>query len=101
MKRAIASGFHRADQEDLLSEYVKPYFDCLLPIWNEFVIEEALGFIGSMYPHMVVTKAVVDLTDSWPAGAREVPGPMRRSLLESQDDLKRALRARVFNARPA
>jgi aminopeptidase N len=101
MKRAIASGFHRADQEDLLSEYVKPYFDCLLPIWNEFVIEEALGFIGSMYPHMVVTKAVADLTDSWLAGTAEVPGPIRRSLLESQDDLKRALRARVFNARPA
>ena len=98
MKRAVTSGFHRADQEEPLSAYVQPYFDKLLPIWESWVIEEALGFIGSMYPHMVITKAVLDLTDRWLA-RKEVPGPMRRSLLESQDDLKRALRARKFNAR--
>jgi aminopeptidase N len=97
MKRAIASGFHRADQEDLLSAYVQPYFDNVLPIWNEWVVEEALGFIGSMYPHMVITPAVVGLTDNWLADTAEVPGPIRRSLLEAQDDLKRALRARAFN----
>ena len=99
MKRAVASGFHRADQEQLLGAYVQLYFDNLLPIWESWVIEEALGFIGSMYPHMVVTKAVVDLTDKGLARKEGVPGPLRRSLLESQDDLKRALRAREFNAR--
>lgn len=98
MKRAVTSGFHRADQEEPLIAYVQPYFDKLLPIWESWVIEEALGFIGSMYPHMVITKAVLDLTDKWLA-RKEVPGPMRRSLLESQDDLKRAMRARKFNAR--
>ena len=97
MKRAMASGFHRADQEDLLSAYAQTYFDSVLSIWNEFVIEEALGFIGSMYPHLVITRTVVDLTDDWLAHTPEVPGPIRRSLLESQDDLKRALRARAFN----
>ena len=51
-----------------------------------------------MYPQMVVTKAVVEHTNAWLAGAGEVPGPIRRSLLESQDDLKRALRARTYNA---
>jgi aminopeptidase N len=97
MKRAIASGFHRVDQEQLLSACVQAYFDSLLPIWESWVIEEALGFVGSMYPHTIVTSSVVELTDTWLAGA-EVPGPIRRSLLESQDDLKRALRARTFNA---
>jgi len=97
MKRAIASGFHRVDQEQLLSACVQPYFDSLLPIWESWVIEEALGFVGSMYPHTIVNSSVVELTDTWLAGA-EVPGPIRRSLLESQDDLKRALRARSFNA---
>jgi len=98
MKRAVASGFHRADQDELLSAYVQPYFDSLIPIWESWVIEEALGFIGSMYPHMVITKAVVDHTDKW-LGGLEVPGPMRRSLQESQDDLKRALDAREFNSK--
>jgi aminopeptidase N len=98
MKRAIASGFHRADQEQLLGAYVQPYFDNLLPIWESWVIEEALGFVGSMYPHTVITQAVVDHTDAWLARAGDVPGPLRRSLLESQDDVKRALKAREFNA---
>jgi aminopeptidase N len=95
MRRAIASGFHRAEQEDLLSAYVQPYLDSLLPVWENWVIEEALEFIELMYPRTVVTQKVVDLTDA--CLAREVPGPVRRSLLESQDDLKRALKGRAFN----
>jgi hypothetical protein len=51
-----------------------------------------------MYPHAVITKTVVERTDAWLAKGKEVPGPIRRSLLESEDDLKRALRARAFNA---
>jgi aminopeptidase N len=97
MKRAVASGFHRADQEELLSAYVQPYFDSLMPIWDAWVIEEALGFAGAMYPHVAITKSVDAQTDAWLA-RDAVPGPIRRSLLESQDDLKRALRARTFNA---
>jgi aminopeptidase N len=95
MKRAIASGFHRADHEQLLSAYVRPYFDTVLPIWEAKVIEEALQVVKSMYPHMVVTQDIVERTDAYIA--QELPGPVRRSLLESQDDLKRALRARAFN----
>jgi aminopeptidase N len=98
MKRSVAAGFHRPDQEELLGAYVQPYFDSLLPIWEASVIEEALEFITSMYPEMVVTQEVADLTDAWLTRNGEgVPGPVRRALLESQDDLKRALRGRAFN----
>jgi hypothetical protein len=69
-----------------------------MPIWDSWVIEEALGFAGAMYPHIVITKSVADLTDAWLAKDKEVPSPIKRSLMESQDDLKRALRARAFNA---
>ena len=98
MKRAIASGFHGADQEELLSAYVQPYFDSVMKIWEEFEIEEALGFIGSMYPHMVITQDVVNQTDTWLRRGEEIPGPIKRSQLESQDDLKRAQNARKFNS---
>ena len=96
MKRAIASGFHRADQEQLLGAYVERYFDNVLPVWESKVIEEALQFVKSMYPAAVVTQDVIDRTDAYLS--TEVAGPVRRSLLESQDSLKRALRARAFNA---
>jgi aminopeptidase N len=93
----VASGFHRADQQELMAAYVKPYFDSILPSWEAKVIEEALELIQSMYPRMVVSQKVLDVTDEWLAGSEQVPGPVRRSLLESQDDLRRALKARSFN----
>jgi aminopeptidase N len=49
-----------------------------------------------MYPTTIVTPEVVALTDRWLA--RDLPGPMRRSLVESQDETKRALRTREFDA---
>jgi aminopeptidase N len=97
-KRAIADGFHRPDQESLLSEYVQPYADALLPFWESHDIDEALMFVRSMYPMTIVTPEVVALTDEWLE--RDLPGPMRRSLLESQDEIKRALRTREFDASP-
>jgi aminopeptidase N len=96
-KRAIADGFHRPDQESLLAEYVQPYFDTLLPFWGSHDIDEALMFVRWMYPNTIVTPEVVALTDSWLA--RDLPGPMKRSLLESQDEAKRALRTRAFDQR--
>ncbi|HEX9098368.1 MAG TPA: aminopeptidase N [Candidatus Dormibacteraeota bacterium] len=95
-KRALADGFHRPDQETLLAEYVQPYFDTLLPFWESHDIDEALMFVRWMYPVTIVTPEVVTLTDQWLA--RDLPGPMKRSLLESQDDTKRALRTRDFDS---
>jgi aminopeptidase N len=95
MRRAIGAGFHRADQEALLSAFVRRYFDSLLPIWNSHPIEEALDIVAATYPRMIVTQEVVDLGDAWLA--RDLPGPIRRSLLEAQDGTKRALRARAFD----
>ena len=98
-KRAIADGFHRPDQESLLAEYVQPYFDSLLPFWESHDIDEALMFVRWMYPMTIVTPDVVTFTDRWLA--RALPGPIRRSLIESQDETKRALRAREFDSSPS
>jgi aminopeptidase N len=94
-RRAIAGGFHQADQEELLSAFVQPYFDSLLSIWSSHPIEEALNLVGATYPRMVVTQEVIDLGDQWLA--RDLPSPIRRSLLEAQDQTKRAFRARAFD----
>jgi aminopeptidase N len=94
-KRAISEGFHRADQQDLLSAFVQPYFDRLLPLWESHNAEEAIRIARSMYPRAVITQQVVEATDA--ALAEELPGPLRRTLLESQDGIKRALRAQAFD----
>jgi aminopeptidase N len=95
MKGAIAAGFHRVDQMDLLKAFVTPYFESLEPIWARYDSEAAIRIVGWMYPKVVFTQEVIDATDA--ALARELPGPVRRSLLESQDAIKRALRAQAFD----
>jgi len=96
MKLAIAHGFHHVDQQELLYVYVRPYFDGLMPVWESHDSEEAIAIAQSMYPRSVITADVVDATDA--ALARDLPGPLRRVLLESQDALKRALRAQAFDS---
>jgi hypothetical protein len=58
--------------------------------------EEAINIAQWMYPRAVITQEVVDATDA--ALSRDLPGPLRRVLLESQDAIKRALRARAFDS---
>jgi aminopeptidase N len=96
MKLAIAQGFHHVDHQRLLSAYVKPYFDCLMPVWESHDSEEAIDIARSMYPRAVITREVVEATDA--ALARGLPAPLRRALLESQDAIKRALRAQELDS---
>jgi aminopeptidase N len=97
MRRAIASGFHRVDQMGLLSAFVQPYFDSLMQVWESYDVDEAISITQLMYPRAVITQEVVDATDA--ALAREdLPAPLRRALLESQDAIKRALRAQAFDS---
>jgi hypothetical protein len=48
-----------------------------------------------MYPMTIITPEVVHLVDQYLQ--RDLPGPMRRALLEAQDGTKRALRARALD----
>jgi aminopeptidase N len=96
IKRAISQGFHRVDQQELLSAYVHPFFESLLAVWEANTAEEATWIARLMYPHAVITQEVVDASDR--ALTQELPGPLRRTLLESQDGIKRALRAQAFDS---
>jgi hypothetical protein len=49
-----------------------------------------------MYPAMVVREDVLERTDAMLG--RDLPGPMRRLLLEGRDDLRRTLEARRADA---
>jgi aminopeptidase N len=95
MKRAISAGFHRVDQQEILSPFVQPFFEILQPVWDSYDAEEAIDIVRWMYPQAVITQEVVAATDA--ALAKDLPGPVRRSLLESQDAIKRALRAQAFD----
>jgi aminopeptidase N len=95
MRRAIAGGFHRTDQLELLRVFVEPYFDSLTPIWESHDADQAISIIEWMYPRAVLTQELVDATER--ALERDLPGPVRRALLESQDAVRRALRAQTLD----
>ena len=96
MKRAFASGFHRSDQEALLEPFVRRFFDDLMPVWEAHDIDEALEFVEGMFPEKIVRPDVIELVEETLSG--ELPGPVRRALLEAQDHTARLLRARSFDA---
>jgi aminopeptidase N len=95
MKRDISYGFHRVDQQELLRPYVRPFFESIMPVWESHDSEEAISIVTHMYPRAVFTQEVVEATDE--ALSADLPGPLKRALLESRDAVMRALRAQAFD----
>ena len=95
--RAILGGFQHPEQEEVLAPYADRYFQALDDAWERFDLSLALSFARGAFPSAIVAEETVALTDA--ALAREeLPGPIRRVLLEGRDDLRRALRARATDA---
>ena len=94
MLRATAGGFGVIGQDEFLAPYVEPYFASVATFWEERSRDEALSLIRGLYPGALIGQEVLDATDRALAGDA-LPGPVRRILLESQDQMARALRGRA------
>ncbi|MBI4492189.1 MAG: ERAP1-like C-terminal domain-containing protein [Chloroflexi bacterium] len=95
--RAIMRGFQQYKQRPLLEPYVGRYFDALEPTWRERGMEVGLAFTEETYPRTVVDQTLVQATEAYLAAHAPAP-PIRRLLLEGQDEIRRALRARARDA---
>ncbi|TMF41751.1 MAG: hypothetical protein E6I24_12935 [Chloroflexi bacterium] len=95
--RSMMRGFHRFDQRRLLEPYRARYFDAVARLWKERDIEVGLAFARMMYPTVVVGEETIRATDRYLAG-QNVPGPIRRVLLEAKDNMERAMRGRAADA---
>ncbi len=94
---SVMKGFQQPGQEDLLEPYAERYFEALRGVWEDRDLEFALEFGGMMYPAWIVSERTIELTDAH-LRRGEVPGPIRRLLLEGKDGIRRALRAREADA---
>ena len=90
---ALAAGFWRAGQDDLLRPYVDRYADELPALWAARTPQVAGTLARSLFPSTLVDPEVLDRT----AGllADEHPAGLRRYVAEGRDDLSRAVRARA------
>src|SRR2546421_733922 len=98
--RSMMRGFHRFDQRRLLEAYSARYFGALANLWKERDIEIVLAFARMMYPTVLVGDDTVRATERYLAG-KDVPGPIRRVLLEAKDNMERAMRGRAVDAAAA
>jgi aminopeptidase N len=92
--RAVAGGFHRFDQADLLQPYVEQYFERLKPMWDERPVEVAVTFAGAFFPGTQVAPETIDRAERYIAADEALPFPIKRTLLEQCDSMRRALRGR-------
>ena len=92
----IERGFQQPTQERLLEPFAHRFFEALPEVWEKQDFQVALSFGEGMYPHAVVDETVVSMTDEY-LRRNDVPGPLRRQLLEGKDGIERALRARQLD----
>jgi aminopeptidase N len=89
---ALAAGFWRYGQDELLRPYVDRYVGELPALWDARTPQVAGTLAQRLFPATLVAQDVLDRTAVLEDAAR--PAGLRRYVAERRDDLSRALRAR-------
>ncbi|OBH97347.1 aminopeptidase N [Mycobacterium sp. E2733] len=95
--RSIIAGFAPPGQHDLLTPFTDRYFEAIPGVWARRSSEVAQTVVIGLYPHWNISEAGIATADKFLSDP-EVPPALRRLVLEGQAGVKRALRARKFDA---
>ncbi|RNL71137.1 aminopeptidase N [Streptomyces sp. I6] len=95
---ATISGFTQASQRQLLAPYAEKYFAAIERVWTERSIQIGMDVVRGMFPALQDDAGTLRATDAWLGSHPDAPGALRRLVLESRDDLARALRAQSCDA---
>lgn len=95
--RAIIAGFAPPGQHELLTPFTDRYFEAIPGVWARRSSEVAQTVVIGLYPHWNISEAGIAAADKFLSDP-EVPPALRRLVLEGQAGVKRALRARTFDA---
>lgn len=94
---AAAGGFWRRSQTELVEPFVPRFFDGLPALYGSWEQEAAKNYYAAFFPGHRVDESTIEMIDG--VLADDSIGPMlRRQLVESKDDLERALRCRALAA---
>ncbi|TQK19726.1 membrane alanyl aminopeptidase [Microbacterium sp. SLBN-154] len=89
--RSASLGFVNPAGRDLLADYVQPYFDMLLPVWESRTYKIAEYLIAGLYPSPLANTALRDATRAWLADHADAPAALRRLVQENLAGVERAL----------
>ncbi|MFD3324594.1 aminopeptidase N [Streptomyces sp. NPDC058701] len=98
LAEATIAGMQQPSQRGLLAACTGRYFEVLERVWAERSIQIAMDVVKGLYPSLQDSAETVGATDAWLASHPSAPPALRRLVLESRDDLARALRAQSCDA---
>ncbi|MGX9889036.1 aminopeptidase N [Streptomyces sp. NPDC002276] len=93
---ATIAGFAQPSQRELLAPYTEKYFAAIERVWAERSIQIGMDVVRGLFPAFPTPedgRATLAATDAWLASHEGAAPALRRLVLESRDDLARALRA--------
>ena len=90
--QALAEGFWRAGQDELLTPYVRRYVDEMPDVFATRSPQVGRELALQLFPHTLVTAETMEATAR--LEDRRQPEVLRRIVVERRDDLARALRVR-------
>ncbi|MEU1970578.1 aminopeptidase N [Microbacterium sp. NPDC019599] len=89
--RSAALGFVHPAGVEVLGDFVAPYFDMLLPVWESRSYQIAQYLIVGLYPAPLASVALRDATRAWLAANGEAAPALRRLVSENLAGVERAL----------
>lgn len=95
---ATIAGMQQSSQRGLLAEFAGPYFEVIERVWADRSIQIAMDVVKGLYPSLQGDSATLEATDAWLSAHSEAAPALRRLVLESRDDLARALAAQRCDA---
>ncbi|MFF6912927.1 aminopeptidase N [Streptomyces sp. NPDC012466] len=95
MVEATIAGFSQDSQRELIAPYAEKYFAAIERVWAERSIQIGMHVVQGLFPSLQQSRETLDATDAWLAAHEEAAPALRRLVLESRDDLARALRGQA------
>ncbi|MFD4140761.1 aminopeptidase N [Streptomyces sp. NPDC058572] len=95
---ATIAGFVQPGQRELLALFTPKYFEAIERVWSKRSIQIAMDVVRGLYPSLQDDESTLTATDEWLSTHESSAPALRRLVLESRDDLARALRAQACDA---
>ncbi|MGA7148061.1 MAG: aminopeptidase N [Microbacterium sp.] len=89
--RTTALGFVHPASVGLLGDFVAPYFEMLLPVWESRSYKIAEYLIFGLYPAPLANNALRDATRAWLEANADAAPALRRLVAENLAGVERAL----------
>ncbi|MFE7468568.1 aminopeptidase N [Streptomyces sp. NPDC057499] len=98
---ATIAGFEQSSQRELLAPYASRYFEAIERVWAERSIQIGMAVVRGLFPALQDDPSTLEATDAWLTAHADAAPALRRLVLESRDDLARALRAQACDTAAA